>query len=44
MATSSPCAATRSPNVAVLEHVDAVIKGGQLVKGPAPRSELSDRQ
>jgi imidazolonepropionase-like amidohydrolase len=21
-------------NVAVLEHVDAVIKGGQLVKGP----------
>ena len=23
-------------NVTVLEHVDAVIKGGQLVKGPAP--------
>jgi imidazolonepropionase-like amidohydrolase len=22
-------------NVTVLEHVDAVIKGGQLVKGPA---------
>ena len=28
-------AATRLANVALLEHVDAVIKGGKLVKGPA---------